>query len=192
MSNENKALPLPLPLLRDRLESLMSEAYLLASRYSNITYDKLLKKLIVSFKEGMDRFPHAEFELKDAVRAHNASSLLEFVIVDHYPSTDDTQRDKHVEEIYDCANAVTEAAMAYIDKVGDKELKYLWFTCSRCGREFPLYSYYDIHEEKRTESGLIIPEEYNKDKINTAAVYELMHGSHICDGCWQHFVCKGE
>lgn len=192
MSNEKKSSSLPLALLGERLAFAMSEAHFLASKYSYITHDKMLNSLLESFIYGTDHMPHVKLRLEDAVRAHNVASLFDLAATHHYPDTDDEPRDKHVDELLDCADAVTVAAAAYIDKVGDKELKYLWFTCSRCGREFPLYSYYDIHEEKHTESGLFIPEEYNKDKINTAAVYELMHGSHICDGCWQHFVCKGE
>ena len=187
MSNENKELPLSL--LLERCTYVVHEAHSLASRYYSITSNVLLRHLLDSFVKGTDLPDYwPDFSLENAISAYNSASLFADAIDSYWPDSDDT----HILELREHADTVMCATMAYIDKVGKQGLQLRVFTCSKCGHEVQLYTYYDKEDDCATPSGLIIPKNYGKDAVNTTRVYEFMHESHLCDGCWQYFVCEGE
>lgn len=192
MSNEKKELPLSL--LSDRFYGIRDEAHSIAVRMRATTFDRQLSKLLANFMQCMGGVPSSEDDLVLPIRAYNAASLFADALDSLYPDSEDDS----VCELMEYADAITGTAGCVINRVGDPELKLRWFACPKCGHEIQMYTYDDTEDTRLTPSGLLIPDESDgyktKDEkfINTKAVYEFMHVSHLCDGCWQHFVCEGE
>ena len=192
MSNENKSLSLPLALISDRFYGVRSEVQGFVERM--YTLDRQLRNLLGNFKQCMGGTPSNESDLVLPIRAYNAASLLIDALDSLYPEGDDDR----LCDLRGYSYSLASAAESLINKVGDSELKLRLFACPKCGHEIQMYTYDDTEDTRLTQSGLFIPDEDDlyktKDEkfINTKAVYEFMHVSHLCDGCWQHFVCKGE
>lgn len=129
--------------------------------------------------------------LHSAIRAYNASEMLQLSLdlpeIDDKPET--YVESEKGEELYSLTTSLQEVSEEIIRRTNNGEqgvAQLRWFACPKCGRELELYTFFD-GDDTGLSVGCVIDA-----RINTQAVYEFMHKSHLCDECWQTYVTTGE
>lgn len=146
---------------------------MLKATYSALTSffeDKLEEfqgnKLSEEVQHVLDSLSYADTcdnELYGAIAVYNALSLF-----DMSPNKD--QCLSSCSPVFLLSDAEKELNSAIEKHVHAGKLSLEWLACERCGKSNPFFTY---------------GKDTDRD-INTPAVFEFMHLSHMCDGCWQN------